>query len=112
LSYSHRHGDYTTRRPHGWQKAAARDQPELGFAESQAAAIKHTVTRIEKTIGVVKAYRKLKAVIATKQIANSHAIPLTRAKVPAGRLLNCHANTAANKRNTEKKNPNALKKSQ
>src|SRR4051812_3511755 len=34
---------------------------ETCFAESDAAAIKHTVTRIEKTIGVVKTYLQLKA---------------------------------------------------
>ncbi len=82
------------------------------FAESHAAAIKHTVTRVEKTMGVVKAYLQLKAVIATKQMASAHAMLRTRAKVSAGSRPSSHANTAANKRNTEKKSPNALKKSQ
>jgi len=36
----------------------------------------------------------------------------TGAKVSAGSPASSHANTAANKRNTEKKSPNALKKSQ
>src|SRR5216684_6404921 len=82
------------------------------FAGSHAAAIKHTVIRAEKTMGVVKAYLQLKAVMATKQRANAHAMLRTRAKVSAGSPPSSHANTAANKRNTEKKNPNALKKSQ
>jgi hypothetical protein len=47
------------------------------FAESHAAAIKHTVIRAEKTMGVVKAYIQLKAVIAAKQMANAHAMLLT-----------------------------------
>jgi hypothetical protein len=38
-----------------------------------AAAIKHTVIRVEKTMGVVKAYLQLKAVTATKQMASSEA---------------------------------------
>ena len=44
------------------------------FAESHAAAIKHTVIRVEKTMGMVKAYLQLKAVIATKQMASAHAM--------------------------------------
>jgi hypothetical protein len=87
-------------------------EAQLVFAESHAAAIKHTVIRVEKTRGVVKAYLQLKAVIATKQLASAHAILRTRAKVSAGSPPSNHANTAANKRNTEKKSPNALKKSQ
>jgi hypothetical protein len=87
-------------------------QADLGFADSHAAAIKHTVTRVEKTMGVVKAYLQLKAVTATKQMASAHAMLRTRAKVSAGSPPSSHANTAANKRNTEKKSPNALKKSQ
>lgn len=63
-------------------------------------------------MGVVKAYLQLKAVTATKQMASAHAILRTRAKVSAGSLASSHASTAANKRNTEKKSPNALKKSQ
>ena len=82
------------------------------FAENHGAAIKHIVIMVEKTMGVVKAYRKLKAVTAAKQMASAHAVRRMRAKICAGRPPNCQANTAANKRNTEKKNPNALKKSQ
>ena len=84
---------------------------QIDFAESHAAAIKHTVIRVEKTMGIVKANLQLKAVIATKQMARAHGMPRMRARVSAGRLLSCHANTPANTRNTEKKNPNALKKS-
>jgi hypothetical protein len=101
----------------------AGDPPKIGpvafpikvppvFAESHAAAVKHTVIRVEKTMGVVKAYLQLKAVTATKQMASAHAMLRTRAKVSAGSPPSSHANTAANKRNTEKKSPNALKKSQ
>jgi len=63
-------------------------------------------------MGVVKAYLQLKAVTATKQMARAHAMLRTRAKVSAGSPPSSQANTAANKRNTEKKSPNALKKSQ
>src|SRR6266576_128644 len=88
-------------------------RPQIGFfAASHAAAIKHIVIMVEKTIGVVKAYLQLKAVTAAKQMASAHAVGRMRAKVSAGRPPNCHANSAANKRNTEKKSPNALKKSQ
>jgi hypothetical protein len=82
------------------------------FGESHAAAVKHTVIRVEKTMGVVKAYLQLKAVTATKQMASAHAMLRTRAKVSAESPPSSHANTAANKSDTEKKNPNALKKSQ
>jgi hypothetical protein len=55
----------------------AGDPPKIGpvafpikiqpvFAESHAAPVKHTVIRVEKTMGVVKAYFQLKAVTATK----------------------------------------------
>ena len=63
-------------------------------------------------MGVVKAYLQLKAVIAIKQLASAHAILRTRAKISGGSPPSSHANTAANKRNAEKKSPNALKKSQ
>jgi|SRR5208282_3311709 len=82
------------------------------FAESHAAGIKHNVIRVERTMGAVKANLQHKAVIATKQMASAHAMLRTRAKVSAGSPASSHANTAENKRNTEKKNPNALKKSQ
>jgi hypothetical protein len=85
---------------------------ETCFALSHAAAVKHNVIRVEKMMGVVKAYLQLKAVIATKQMASAHRMLRTRAKVSAGSPPSSHANTAANKRNTEKKSPNALKKSQ
>lgn len=64
-------------------------------------------------MGVVKAYFQLKAVIATKQMASAQARRRMKAsKLTAVRLPSCHATTAENKRNTEKKNPKALKKSQ
>jgi hypothetical protein len=85
---------------------------QLTFTESHAAAIKHTVITIENTIGVVNVYLQLKAVTAIKDTASAQAILRTRAKVSAGSRASSHANTAANKRNTEKKSPNALKKSQ
>ena len=85
---------------------------ERSYAESHAAAIKHMVIRLEKTIGIVKANVQLKAVTATKQIARDHAMPRMRVRISAGRLLSCQDNTAANTTKTEKKNPKALKKSQ
>jgi hypothetical protein len=85
---------------------------QLVFREFHAAAIKHTEISAEKMMGVVKAYRQLNAVIATKQMANAHAMPRTRARISAGSAASCQANTAANKRNTENISPNALKKSQ
>jgi len=39
---------------------------ETCFAESHAAAVGHTVIRVEKAMGVVKGYVQLKAVTATK----------------------------------------------
>src|SRR5437016_10723175 len=85
---------------------------QLALTDSHAAAIRHTVIRVEKTIGVVKAYLQLKAVTATKQMASAHAMLRTRARVSAGSPPSSHASTAENNRNTEKKSPNALKKSQ
>lgn len=92
----------------------AESEPELtvsdGSAQIHAAAIKHPVIRVEKTMGIVKANLQLKVVTARKQMASAHVIPPIRATISAGNLLNCQANTAANTRNTEKKNPNALTK--
>jgi len=61
---------------------------------------------------VVKAYLQVKAVMATKQMASAQAMLRTRAKVCGGSPPSSQASTAANKRNTEKKSPKALKKSQ
>jgi hypothetical protein len=75
--------------------------------------MKHTVIIAEKTIGVVKAYLKLKAVITAKEMASAHAVRRMKTPKSSARTLpNCHANTAEKIRNTEKKSPNALKKSQ
>jgi hypothetical protein len=64
-------------------------------------------------MGVVKEYLHVNAVTATKERARAHAVwRMKGAKVPAGSPPSCHAIAAANKRNTEKKSPNALKKSQ
>jgi hypothetical protein len=82
------------------------------FDESDAAAIKHSVIRVEKTRGVVKAYLQQSAVTVMKQIASAHGMLLRRAKLSGGSAASNQANTAANKRNTVKKNPKALKKSQ
>jgi len=108
---SYRSGKFADHRPKTGPVAFA-TKAQLVFAESHAAAVKHTVIRIEKTRGVVKAYLQLNAVIAAKQTASAHAMLCTRAKVSAGSPPSSHANTAAKKRNTEKKSPNALKKSQ
>jgi hypothetical protein len=45
------------------------------FAENQAAEIKHSVIRIEKTIGKTKRYLQLTTVIAAKQQATAHPMP-------------------------------------
>src|SRR5260370_738476 len=74
--------------------------------------IMQIVIMVERTMGVLKAYLKLKAVTARKEMASAHAVRRMRAKISAGRPASSHANTAENKRNTEKKSPNALKKSQ
>ncbi len=63
-------------------------------------------------MGMVKAYLQHKTVIATKQMASAQAMLRMRAKVAGGSPASSQANTAANKRNTEKKSPNAVKKSQ
>src|SRR5580692_12984990 len=85
---------------------------QLVVPDSHAAAVKHTVIRPAKTIGVVKAYLQLKAVTATKQMASAQEMLRTQDRVSEGNPPNSHANAAANKRNTEKKRPKALKKSQ
>src|ERR1700720_3951676 len=95
-----------------WIRIPRRESYEAGLGDSHAAASKQTVIRVEKTMGVVKAYLQLKAVTATKQMASAQAMLRTRAKISAGSPASSHANTAANKRNAEKKSPNALKKSQ
>jgi hypothetical protein len=73
------------------------------FAESQAAAIKHTVIRVEKTMGVVKVNIQLNAVTATTQTASAQAMPRTRAKVSAGSPPSSHASTAATKETQRRK---------
>jgi len=70
---------------------------QLVFAESHAAAVKHTVITIEKTIGSIKRYLQLTTVIAAKQRAKAHAMTRMTAKVSAGRPPSCHANTDANR---------------
>jgi hypothetical protein len=67
------------------------------LAESHAAAVKHKVIRIEKTMGIIKRYLQLTTVMAAKQRTNAHAVLRRSAKVAAGRLPSCHANIAANK---------------
>ncbi len=73
----------------------ANQRLQIGGAESHAAAIKHTVITIEKTIGRIKRYLQLTTVMAAKQTANPHAVPRMSAKVCAGRPPSCHANIAA-----------------
>jgi hypothetical protein len=101
----------------------AGDPPKIGpvafpikvqpvFAESHAAAVKHTVITIANTTGAIKKYLQLKIVTAAKQMTSAHAGPRMSAKVSGARPPSCHANTAANTRNTETKRPNPTKKSQ
>src|SRR5579864_225050 len=84
----------------------------FGFAERHAAATKQTVIRVKKTIGKMKKYLQLKIVTATKQRASAHAVGRMSPKVSAERPPSCHASTAANRRNTETKNPAPTKRSQ
>jgi hypothetical protein len=70
------------------------------------------VIRVKKTIGKMKKYLQLKIVTATKQRASAHEVGRMRPKVSAERPPSCHASTAANRRNTETKNPAPTKRSQ
>ena len=63
-------------------------------------------------MGVVKAYLQLNAVTAAEKMASAHEMLRTRARVSAESPPSSQANTDANTRDTEKKSPNALKKSQ
>ncbi len=85
---------------------------QFGFAESHAAAINDSVIRVKKTIGKMKKYLQLKIVRAAKLRANAHAVPRMSPKVSGERAPSCHANTAANRRNTETKSPAPTKRSQ
>jgi hypothetical protein len=82
-------------------EAARRGYPNGGtetcLAESHAAAVKHNVITIEKTMGMMKRYLTLTTVIAAKQRANAHVVPRMSAKVAVGRPPSCHANIAANR---------------
>src|SRR5437879_10308896 len=65
---------------------------QTGFAESHAAAVKHTVITIEKTMWRIKRYLQLTTVMAAKQRARAHTVTRMTAKVSTGRPPNCHAN--------------------
>src|SRR4029079_2586372 len=82
------------------------------LAESHAAVIKQTVIKDENTIGTINKYLQLKTVIAAKQMANAHAVTRICARFSPGSRPSCHANTAANKRNTLTDSPAPRKKSQ
>ena len=62
---------------------ACNQRLHIGCADSHAAANKHSVITIEKTIGAMKKYLQLKIVTATKLAASAHAVPRMRAKVSA-----------------------------
>ena len=79
---------------------------ETCFVESHAAAVKHNVVAIEKTMGITKKYFQLKNVMAAKQRANAHTVPRMSAKDSGGRPPSCHANTTASRRSTLTKSPN------
>ena len=86
---------------------------QVTFGESQTAVIKHAVIRVEKTIGVVKAYIQLKTVKATKEMDSAQAIRLPKVpKLSELRPPSCHATIAEKRRKMVVKNPKALKKSQ
>jgi hypothetical protein len=61
--------------------AAGADPRQVGLAESQAAAVKQSKIKIEKTIGTIKAYFRHTIVIAAKQMTSAHAVPRRSAKV-------------------------------
>ena len=67
---------------------------------------KHAVIRLEKAMGIVKKYIQLKTVTAAKQAVKAHALLRTSRRVSAGRLLSCHASTAASSMNTLTNKPN------
>ena len=90
----------------GISDAAGVDQPDFGLAENHAAALRHTVITTEKTMGITKKYFQLNAVMATKDSANTHAVPRMSAKDSGGRPPSCHANITASRRNTLTKSPN------
>jgi hypothetical protein len=66
---------------HRSQNGAITGLAQPAFPERHAAATRHTVIRVEKTVGVVKAYLQLKAATATKQMASVQAMLRTRFKV-------------------------------
>jgi hypothetical protein len=74
--------------------------------ESHAAAAKHTVMTLEKTIGMVKKYLQLMTVMAAKQNARVQAVPRMNGRAGAERLPNCHARTAARRNKTLITRPN------
>src|SRR5260370_14754228 len=76
---------------------------QLVFAASHAAAVKQTVITIANTTGTIKKYLQLKIVTAAKQMTNAHSRPRLSSKVSGAGPPTCHANTAANTRNTETK---------
>ena len=65
------------------------------FAETHAAAVKHIVITIEKTMGRIKRYLQLTIVIAAKQAAKAHAVPRMSFRVSIGRPPSCHASIPA-----------------
>src|SRR6185437_3290656 len=87
-------------------------QLRSGFAVSHAARIKHAAIRNDKTSGIAKKYLQLSTVMATKHSAKAHATGRSLARVSAATPPSCHANAAANSRNTVTNKPNPTKKSQ
>ena len=67
----------------------------MALVESHAAAAKHAVITVEKTIGITKKYIQLKRVTAAKESARTHAVPRMSGKVSAGRFPSCYASIAA-----------------
>jgi hypothetical protein len=49
-----------------------------GFADIQAAAVKHAVIASENATGMTKRYLQLTTVTAAKDRANAHAVPRMR----------------------------------
>src|SRR4030095_7072553 len=71
------------------------EELRMGLADSHAATVKHTVIRVENTIGRIKRYVQVTTVMAAKHSASAHTVVRMTARVSAGRLPSCHANAAA-----------------
>ena len=83
------------------------------FGDSQAATVKQSKIKIEKTIGKIKAYLRDTIVTAEKQRTSAHAVPrISRQSLIFKTPASCHVKTAVNTRKTKKSSPKPTNKSQ